>query len=107
MRWDYLYRYYNRYSNGGFKRMVNEGFSAENTFIPYTPTYTACGHSSIYTGSVPAINGIIGNDWYDPQLKRSVYCAEDTTVKTVGSDTRAGLMSPKIYLPQPLLMSFA
>ncbi|ATP55003.1 alkaline phosphatase family protein [Pedobacter ginsengisoli] len=98
MRWDYLYRYYNRYSNGGFKRMVNEGFSAENTFIPYTPTYTACGHSSIYTGSVPAINGIIGNDWYDPQLKRSVYCAEDTTVKTVGSDTRAGLMSPKNLL---------
>lgn len=98
MRWDYLYRYYNRYSEGGFKRMVNEGFSAENTFIPYTPTYTACGHSSIYTGSVPAINGIIGNDWYDPQLKRGVYCAEDTTVKTVGSDTRAGLMSPKNML---------
>ncbi|RZL36141.1 MAG: alkaline phosphatase family protein, partial [Pedobacter sp.] len=41
MRWDYLYRYYNRYSNGGFKRLINEGFSVENTFIPYTPTYTA------------------------------------------------------------------
>jgi predicted AlkP superfamily pyrophosphatase or phosphodiesterase len=98
MRWDYLYRYYNRYSNGGFKRLINEGFSAENTFIPYTPTYTACGHSSIYTGSTPAINGIIGNDWYDVELKRNVYCAEDTTVKTVGSDTRAGLMSPKNML---------
>lgn len=98
MRWDYLYRYYNRYSNGGFKRLINEGFSAENTFIPYTPTYTACGHTSIYTGSVPAINGIIGNDWYDPQLKRDVYCAEDTTVSTVGSNTRAGLMSPKNML---------
>lgn len=98
MRWDYLYRYYSRYSNGGFKRLINEGFSAENTFIPYTPTYTACGHSSIYTGSTPAINGIIGNDWYDVELKRNVYCAEDTTVKTVGSDTRAGLMSPKNML---------
>ena len=98
MRWDYLYRYYYRYSNGGFKRLINEGFSAENTFIPYTPTYTACGHTSIYTGSVPAINGIIGNDWYDPQLKRDVYCAEDTTVSTVGSNTRAGLMSPKNML---------
>ena len=95
MRWDYLYRYYNRYTNGGFKRLINEGFSAENTYIPYTPTYTGCGHASIYTGSVPAINGIVGNDWYDPYLKRGVYCAEDTTVKTVGSNTRAGLMSPK------------
>jgi len=98
MRWDYLYRYYGRYSNGGFKRLINQGFSAENTFIPYTPTYTACGHASIYTGSVPAINGIIGNDWYDPQLKRNVYCTEDTAVKTVGSNTKAGLMSPKNML---------
>lgn len=98
MRWDYLYRYYERYSNGGFKRLINDGFSAENTFIPYTPTYTAVGHSSIYTGSVPAITGIVGNDWYDPQLRRNVYCTEDTTVVSVGSTTRAGMMSPKNLL---------
>lgn len=98
MRWDYLYRYYNRYVNGGLKRLVNEGFSAENTFIPYTPTYTACGHTCVYTGSVPALNGIIGNNWYDPQLKRDVYCSEDTTVRTVGSNTIAGMMSPKNML---------
>jgi len=98
MRWDYLYRFYNRYSNGGLKRMVNEGFSVENTLIPYTPTYTAVGHTSIYTGSVPAITGIIGNDWYDPQLKKGVYCTEDSTVTGVGSDTPAGKMSPKNLL---------
>lgn len=98
MRWDYLYRYYSRYGAGGFKKLINEGFSAENTFIPYTPTYTACGHASIYTGSVPAINGIIGNDWYDPQLGRNVYCAEDTSVTSVGSTTMAGVMSPKNML---------
>ena len=98
MRWDFLYRFSNRYTEGGFKRLVREGFSAENTHISYTPTYTGCGHASLYTGSVPAINGIIGNDWYDSQLKRNVYCAEDTSVRTVGSDSRAGLMSPKNML---------
>lgn len=98
MRWDYLYRYANRYSNGGFKRLVNEGFSAENTLIPYTPTITACGHSSIYTGATPGITGIVGNEWYDRKLKRDMYCAEDTTVATVGSNTRAGVMSPKNML---------
>jgi predicted AlkP superfamily pyrophosphatase or phosphodiesterase len=98
MRWDYLYRYYDRYTNGGFKRLVNEGFSAENTMIPYTPTYTACGHSSIYTGSVPAINGIVGNNWYDPELGKDVYCTEDKDVKTVGSNSNAGEMSPKNLL---------
>lgn len=99
MRWDYLYRYYNRYSNGGFKRLINEGFSVENTFIPYTPTYTACGHTCIYTGSVPAVHGIIGNDWYDPETKKIVYCTEDSSVATVGSTPSSeGNMSPKNML---------
>jgi len=99
MRWDYLYRYYNRYSNGGFKRLINEGFSVENTFIPYTPTYTACGHTCIYTGSVPAVHGIIGNDWYDPETKKNVYCTEDSSVSTVGSTPSSeGNMSPKNML---------
>ena len=96
MRWDYLYRYYDRYAeNGGFKRMLNQGFSCENTFIPYAPTVTACGHASIYTGSVPAVNGITGNFWYDNLLNKTVYCTEDATVKTVGSNTTAGLQSPR------------
>lgn len=95
MRWDYLYRYYDRYSPDGFKRMLNQGFSCENTFIPYTPTYTAAGHTAVYTGSVPAINGIIGNNWYRRDLKRSWYCTDDSTVKAVGSNSSAGKMSPR------------
>lgn len=98
MRWDYLYRFYNRYGKNGFRRLINQGFSVENAFIPYIPTYTACGHASIYTGSVPSINGIIGNDWYDPQSNKKKYCVEDNEVKTVGSITKAGEMSPKNLL---------
>jgi predicted AlkP superfamily pyrophosphatase or phosphodiesterase len=60
MRWDYLYRFYERYSNGGFKRMLNEGFSCENAYINYIPSVTGIGHSTVYTGSVPAIHGITG-----------------------------------------------
>jgi predicted AlkP superfamily pyrophosphatase or phosphodiesterase len=99
MRWDYLYRYNDRYSaNGGFKRLLDQGFTCENTLIPYTPTITACGHSSIYTGSVPAINGITGNTWWDNEQQRSIYCTEDKTVKTVGSSSALGLMSPRNLL---------
>jgi predicted AlkP superfamily pyrophosphatase or phosphodiesterase len=99
MRWDYLYRYYDRYSaQGGFKRMLNQGFSCENTMIPYTPTVTACGHSSIYSGSVPAISGITGNFWWDNQEMRSVYCTEDKSVNTVGSNSSLGKMSPRNML---------
>ena len=95
MRWDYLYRYADRYGQGGFKRLLREGFSCENAFIPYTPTYTAAGHASVYTGSVPALHGIAGNNWYDRVMRRSVYCTEDDSVRTVGSSSAAGRQSPK------------
>lgn len=99
MRWDYLYRFYDRYdAKGGFKRMLNQGFTCENTLIPYTPTVTACGHSTIYSGTVPAISGITGNFWWDREQQRSVYCTEDKSVNTVGSSSVQGKMSPKNML---------
>ncbi|HSV11978.1 MAG TPA: alkaline phosphatase PafA [Hanamia sp.] len=99
MRWDYLYRYYNLYSdNGGFKRLISQGFSCDNTMIPYIPTVTACGHTSIFTGSIPAIDGITGNDWWDYDLSKLVYCSEDDSANTIGSNTNAGKMSPRNLL---------
>lgn len=95
MRWDYLYRYYDLYGDNGFKRLLNKGFSCENTLIPYVPTYTAPGHTCIYTGSVPAIHGIIANDWYDEGAGKNVYCTEDSTVTAVGSNSVEGEMSPR------------
>jgi len=95
MRWDFIYRYHSRYTEGGFKRLLKEGFSCENTFIPYAQTVTAAGHASVYTGSVPAINGIMGNEWYDRSLKRDIYCVEDDSVKIVGGSGKGEPMSPK------------
>lgn len=95
MRWDFLYRYANRYTEGGFKRLVREGFSCENTMIPYAQTVTACGHASVYTGSVPAVNGIMGNEWYSRALNRQVYCTEDPTVSIVGTNRESPPMSPR------------
>ncbi len=93
MRWDYLYFYYEQYQDGGLRRLVDDGYSFENTMINYVPTVTAIGHSSIYTGSVPALTGIAGNNfWKDG---RRTYCCTDTTVASVGSKSREGQMSPR------------
>jgi len=99
MRWDYLYRYYGMYGNGGFKRMLNEGFSCENTYINYLPSVTAIGHSCIFTGSVPSISGIAGNDWTEQLTGAHVYCTDDSTVQSVGvSASPDGKMSPRNLL---------
>jgi predicted AlkP superfamily pyrophosphatase or phosphodiesterase len=98
MRWDYLYRYYNRYGNAGFKRLLNQGFSCENTFINYLPSFTAVGHTCIFTGSVPALDGITGNDWTEQLTGKTLYCTADSTVKSIGNESEDGKMSPRNLL---------
>ena len=98
MRWDYLYRYYSRYGEAGFKRLLNEGFRCENTNIDYIPTVTAAGHTAIYTGSVPALHGIAGNDFIIQATGKSMYCTDDSTVQTVGATGKTGQMSPRNLL---------
>jgi len=76
---------------------MNEGFNCQNTLINYLPSFTAPGHSCIYTGSVPAIHGIAANDWIE-QNGRMMYCTQDTTVLPVGGSRLWGRMSPKNLL---------
>ncbi|MFC4721403.1 alkaline phosphatase PafA [Geojedonia litorea] len=95
MRYDYLTRFYNRYGDGGFKRMIREGFNCKNNHYNYIPTYTGPGHASIYTGTTPKYHGIISNSWYDKDIKSTVYCAEDNDVQSVGTTGNTGQMSPK------------
>ena len=95
MRWDYLYRYYDMYGDGGFKRLLHGGFSCENTMLDYIPTVTAIGHTCIYTGSVPSIHGIAGNNFRVERLGKEMYCTDDSLVVGVGSQTAAGKMSPR------------
>jgi predicted AlkP superfamily pyrophosphatase or phosphodiesterase len=80
MRAEYLYRFQDNYAENGFKRLLREGFNVKNTHYNYIPTATGPGHTSIYTGTTPVNHGIVSNDWYNRELGRSIYCAEDSTV---------------------------
>jgi predicted AlkP superfamily pyrophosphatase or phosphodiesterase len=95
MRFDYLTRYWNHYGEDGFKKLVREGHHFTNTHFNYVPTYTGPGHASIYSGTTPAVHGIISNNWYDRNQKRVVYVTEDPKVTGVGTTTSAGKMSPR------------
>ena len=98
MRQDYIYRYWNKFGNGGFKKLITDGYFYKNAQYNYVPTYTGPGHASIYTGTSPATHGIIANDWFVKEEGKMTYCAEDPKVKTIGSESKAGLMSPKNLL---------
>ena len=93
MRYDYLVRFYNKYGNHGFKRLMRDGYHLKNAHYNYIPTYTAVGHASIYTGTTPVNHGIISNSWYDKFEKKSIYCVDDNNYKTVGAK-KGGKKSP-------------
>jgi predicted AlkP superfamily pyrophosphatase or phosphodiesterase len=94
MRYDYLYRFADKFGKDGFQRLMKEGYNCRNTNYNYTPTYTGPGHASVYTGTTPSMHGIIANNWYDRVKSRNVYCSEDKSVNTVGAKGNAGQMSP-------------
>ena len=98
MKYDYLTRYWEHFTDEGFKRMVNGGYNFANHHFNYFPTYTGPGHAAIYTGATPSVNGIIGNSWFDRDINRNLYVVEDTTVSSVGGTGEVGQMSPKNLL---------
>jgi len=98
MKFEYLPRFWTKFGDGGFKRLVNGGYVFTNHHYNYFPTYTAPGHASIYTGATPAVHGIVGNDWYDRSRGKLRYVVQDDSVDTVGADDAAGKMSPRNLL---------
>ena len=87
MRYDFLPRYWDRFGDSGFRRLVKGGYSFGNAKFNFAPAKTCPGHASIYTGTTPSVHGIIGNRWYDRSSGKKgdeIYCVYDGAVFTVG-----------------------
>ncbi|MBK9933385.1 MAG: alkaline phosphatase family protein [Cytophagaceae bacterium] len=96
MRYDYLYRFYDKYKAGGLKRLMTQGYNCRNHNYHYASTVTGPGHAHIFNGSAPAISGIVGNEWYDKTIGKTMYVVSDSTVNVVGEGSAsAGKMSPR------------
>lgn len=76
-----LFAQYRQHYTGGFKRLLG-GAVFPSGFQSHAATETCPGHSTLLTGTHPARNGIIANNWFDPSIARAdkrVYCSEDVT----------------------------
>jgi len=100
MRYDYLTRFYDKFEQNGFKRLMNEGVICRYAYLNYIFTQTGPGHATIFTGTTPSNHGIVSNEWYIPLKKQKVYCVEDSKQTTVGSNSDNGKSSP-LYLMTP------
>src|SRR5262245_7162196 len=92
-RYDYLTRFEDQFGEGGFKRLLNGGAVFTNANYIHVPTYTACGHATFMSGSTPALDGIIGNEWFDRESGKRITSVTDAKVKLLGGREGADGMS--------------
>lgn len=97
-RYDYLTRFADQFGEGGFKRLLDGGAVFTNANYIHVPTYTACGHATFMSGSTPAMDGIIGNEWWDRESGKRITSVTDNKVKLVGGREGAAGMSPSRML---------
>jgi len=95
MRYDYIHRFWNKFSDKGFKRLIEEGSFCKNTNYNYLFTQTAPGQATIATGTNPGNHGIVGDYWFDRLQSELKYCVSDTKVEAVGGNQSMGEYSPR------------
>lgn len=78
---------------GGFRYLMETGAHFRNAMHNHLPTATGPGHATLMSGSEPAFDGIVGNDWFDRKTGKSTYCVEDPSVEVVGGTS--GPESPR------------
>jgi predicted AlkP superfamily pyrophosphatase or phosphodiesterase len=93
MRYDYLVRFAGLFS-GGLAKLLREGAVFTDAHHDHANTETAPGHATLLTGSHPSHHGIVGNNFYEPQTGRQVYCVDDSNFAVVKSDDKRAMNSP-------------
>lgn len=82
MRGDYIDRYRHQWTKG-LHRMITEGAWFRQADYPYYNNVTCAGHASISTGTVPAIHGMVLNQWWERNNSRLVSCTDDEAHKLI------------------------
>jgi predicted AlkP superfamily pyrophosphatase or phosphodiesterase len=88
LRGDLPERYHERFGEGGFRYLLEQGTHFTNAHYRHANTETAPGHATLGTGADPARHGIVGNDWIDQASGDFVYNTEDDRHHLIGSDPK-------------------
>lgn len=95
MRPDQLYRYWDKFGDDGFKKLMNNGTVMNQAGYHYYNTQSGPGYTTIATGTQPSVHGIVSNDWYEILKDESTHCTGDISVTAVGGHFELGQYSPR------------
>ena len=88
-RYDYMTRFDGDYHEG-LRKLHDSGAFFTDGHEAHFPTVTAVGHAAFLTGSIPAIDGIVGNEWFDRETGKTVTSVSDDATKLVGGNGGTG-----------------
>lgn len=97
LRSDYMEAFLPLYSDKGFLRLLNEGKVYTNAAYPFTPIDRASATATIYSGTTPYYNNIIGQRWLNRKTLRPIGCVDDPKY--------TGLSTTETASPNQLLTS--
>jgi predicted AlkP superfamily pyrophosphatase or phosphodiesterase len=95
MQYDYLSVYWDKFTDGGFKKMATTGANCKNARYSFLITDPSAGYASIATGTRPSEHGIVSDYWYSRLTNEIVNSIEDQEQATVGGSFGAGNYSPR------------
>ncbi|NPA45353.1 MAG: alkaline phosphatase family protein [Chlorobi bacterium] len=98
MRYDYLYKYWDKFSEGGFKRLINKGMFLKNAQYKYLYTKSSSAYATFVTGANPSQHGIINDYWYERLSNSKTYCTYNKNVNAVGTNSYEEKNSPSSLL---------
>jgi len=98
MRYDMIYRYWDRFEDNGIKRLLNEGTFCKNAHYNYLFTQSSVGYATIATGTYPSYHGIVADQWYNNVKEEIIYCAEDLKAVPTNYLSDVGSRSPRQML---------
>ena len=87
---DYIERYWDKFSDGGFKRIYSGGFICANHHVNNLVQRPAIGMATLSTGTTPSRHGIVSDSWMDRLKNKELDCVADISCKTVGSSSNGG-----------------
>jgi predicted AlkP superfamily pyrophosphatase or phosphodiesterase len=77
LRADLLARYSDRFGEGGFLYLKENGTVFANAHYQHANTETIVGHATLATGAQPSVHGMTGNVWFDAEDGELAYNIED------------------------------
>ena len=85
LRADLLQRFKAKFTDGGFRLVMDRGAYFTDCHYNYVNLHTAPGHATLFTGAYTNGHNIIGNEWWSHERKKMVTSVEDSATQLLGA----------------------